>query len=261
MTFIIFLFVISVVTFSPTVTAEDNYTLQLMFEDLSGEIIYNLNNLSGNFINENGTALNFTINNYYEPDCTINRTFISDNPIPLGNYNSTIYQSRLFKDAPENLLPIITTIAESEIRFQDETKIYPISLDELDGKPSKFVMYDMANKSYNLATQSKETADLSLFLTFVSLGFAVTSLVFAATSLTIAFKTIRTANRRQQFKYHYNGPKGSTQIQYGIFILLTLVIVAAAVIRSNTEGYDLWTLDTVIEVLLGFLILSFTIDK
>lgn len=257
---LLILFLIFLLLFTPTVIADkDNYTLQLMFEDLSGEIVYELDNLSGNFINERGIALNFTISNHYKSDCTINRTFISDVPIPLGNYNSTIYQSRLFKGGPENLLPIITIISESEIRFQDETKIYPISLDELDGKPSKFVMYDMSNESYNLAKQSEKTSERSLILSLFALLFTIVSLRITFCHKGTLISNVQ--NKRQVFNRRCNNLKNTVWIRRILLGLISLGFIIMAIMLFDPDKFGIWALDRIIDLLMLFLFAFCTKSK
>lgn len=183
-------FLIFFLLFTPHVKAEDNYSLQLMFSDLSGEIIYEIQNLSGELIHENGTSFNFFVENFIDTDGTINKTFISNENFTLGNYTCIIYQWWKPKDSPENLVSIRRQIGKVKFYFQNPNNIQLVPLYAINGVNENFAMYNMANESLKLSKTSEDMSEKSFNISLAALFFTIIGIY------TPAFKKINKLFKR-----------------------------------------------------------------
>ena len=178
MNYKIILFFIFIIAITANVNAEESHTLKLFLVNSANTTemgdghyeIYLYHYLSGDRID---THVNFT------PVCEFPVTtsdptrgviFIGDTDIPYGIYNTLVMHWYKLDDVPENveLLPI--PVSENRIiNFTDETKIYPIYLHEINGEPETFIMYDVAEKSLELAKESENLSRWAIFLSILSI--------------------------------------------------------------------------------------------
>lgn len=166
-------FLVFFLLFTPIVIAEDNYTLKLMFTDLSGEFMYKVENLSGELINENGTSFNFSVENYIDDDGSINKTFISNKNFTIGNYTCIIYQTWKPKDSPENLATVRRQVGKVNFYFQNPNTIWLIPLYAINGVNENFAMYNMSKESLTLSKTSKDMSEKSFNISLAALFFAI----------------------------------------------------------------------------------------
>lgn len=235
--FIIFLFVISAVTFSSIVSAEDNRTLKLLFQDSSGSV---------NLITNNGRYEVYLYQIYLENE-TKNRIpmdlihirninpystenfRVGNRDISYGYYTIKIIHWTEVKNAPSNteLLPMVITDETRIINFTNESKIYPVFLHEINGEPETLIMFRTAEESLNLAKWALFAAIISLLMSFFTVYYKLKKLPSKRN-----FKYPRCITINQRFSRIDKDYKLSAKRDF-VCLILSLCLILLFVLRSG----------------------------
>ena len=166
-------FLIFFLLFTPTVIAEGNHTLRIIFVDSTGNPItpvcentYKIGLYANDIQLRVKSGLDFT-------NTSLKTTkgfyiFESNYTIPYNDYMIRAEHSyKIEDDENVKLLPVIVADLQP-LHFFEESKIYPVLVHEVEGRPETFSMYDLAKQSEKTSNASLIFSAMALFLSCIS---------------------------------------------------------------------------------------------